>query len=57
MDSDWAYASFILRVELSLILGEVVEDGVGDTRGKDDGVSVQCECVISLEAVMTIEAV
>ena len=57
MDCDGADAAPVLGVEGLFILGEMVVDCVGDTRGVYDIVPVQDEGVVALVAVMAVEAV
>ena len=57
MDRDGADASPVLGVEGLLVLGEVVVDGVGDTRGVYYVVPVQDKGIVALVAVVAVEAV
>jgi hypothetical protein len=57
MDGDGCDSSLVLGVELLLILGEVVEDGVGDARCEDDGISVEDKRIVSFETIVAVETV
>jgi len=57
VDRDGPNASSILGVESLLIFGEVVVDGVRYACRVDNGISVQNVGVVSLEAVVAVEAV
>ena len=57
MDCDGADASPVLGVEGLFVLGEVVVDGVGDTRCVYYVVPVEDEGVVAFVAVVPVEAV
>lgn len=57
MHSQRTNSSSIFGVKLFLIFGEMIENGIRDTRGKDDGVAIQHKCIVSLEAIMSVKAI
>lgn len=57
MHSQRPNSSSIFGVKLFLVLGEMIEDGIRDTRCKDDGVAIQHKSIVSLEAIMSIKAI
>lgn len=57
MHSQRPNSSSIFGVKLFLVLGEMIEDGIRDTRCKDDGVAIQHKSIVSLEAIMSVKAI
>lgn len=57
MDCYWTYTSSIFGVELFFVFRKVIENGIWDTSSIDYSVTIQSQCIISLEAIVPIESI